>query len=111
VFTHFAVDNIADKSLLEMVGGDFFKAIRARIPYCENYLRPCMIIDHPAILREIVSRFGARPTHPGADALLGDLKDKLDRYAARYGEMADAEWYGEDEARRFLKASGDRGDV
>jgi hypothetical protein len=107
VFTHFAVDNIAQKSLCEALQSDFFKAIRSRIPYCENYLRPCMIIDHPAMLREIVGSFSARPTHPGADALLDDLKDELDRYAARYGEIADAEWYGEDEGRHFLRASGE----
>lgn len=106
VFTHFAVDNIADKSLLEILSSDFFRTIRSRIPYCENYLRPCMIIDHPALLREFVGRFGARPTHPGAGALLDDLKDDLDLYASRYGRIADAEWYGQDEGRRFLKASG-----
>jgi MoaA/NifB/PqqE/SkfB family radical SAM enzyme len=93
VFAHFAVDNIADKSLREVLVGDFFRAIRSRIPYSDNYLRPCMIIDHPAVLREIVERFGARPTHPGAEALLGDLKAELDRYAAEYAELADAEWY------------------
>jgi hypothetical protein len=107
VFAHFAIDNIADKSLLEILKSDFFKAIRSRIPYCENYLRPCIIIDHPALLREIVGRFGARPTHPGADALLDDLKDELDRYAAEYGEIADAEWYAQDEGRHYLRASGE----
>lgn len=95
VFAHFAVDNIADKSLRDVLAGDFFRAIRSRIPYSDNYLRPCMIIDHPAVLREIVGRFGARPTHPGAEALLGDLRAELDRYAAEYAEMADAEWYGQ----------------
>jgi MoaA/NifB/PqqE/SkfB family radical SAM enzyme len=111
VFTHFAVDNIADKSLLEVLQSDFFKEIRSRIPYCDNYLRPCMIIDHPALLREFVSRFGAKPTHPGADALLDDLRDQLDKYAAEYAEKADAEWYGQHEDRGFLRASGDRGAV
>jgi MoaA/NifB/PqqE/SkfB family radical SAM enzyme len=107
VFTHFAVDNIADSSLREILSSGFFRAIRSRIPYCDNYLRPCMIIDHPALLREMVARSGAKPTHPGAGALLDDLRDELDRYAAEYALTADAEWYGQDESRRFLKASGD----
>jgi hypothetical protein len=110
VFAHFAVDNIADKSLRDILASDFFKAITSRIPYCDNYLRPCMIIDHPALLRDFVSRFGAQPTHPGADALLDDLKDELDRYAAEYDEKADAEWYGQDDGRHLLRASGDWGD-
>ena len=92
VFTHFAVDNIRDKSLREIISSDFFKAIRSRIPYCENYLRPCILIDHPALLRELVSRFGARPTHPGADTLLNELRRDLDRYASEYGQLADQEW-------------------
>jgi MoaA/NifB/PqqE/SkfB family radical SAM enzyme len=107
VFTHFAVDNIRSSTLREAAGGDFFRAIRARVPYCENYLRPCLIIDHPAQLRELVSCFGARPTHPGADALLSDLKDGLDTYAAEYGELADAEWYRERGDQYRLKASGE----
>jgi MoaA/NifB/PqqE/SkfB family radical SAM enzyme len=108
VFTHFATDNIADKSLREILAGEFFKAIRSRIPYSDNYLRPCMIIDHPAVLREIVRRFGARPTHPGADALLGDLRAELDRYAAEYAEMADAEWYGRNKVSARAQQAGGR---
>ncbi len=105
VFTHFALHNIKQTRLIDVLKSDFFKAIRARIPYCENYLRPCMIIDHPHILREIVTRFGARPTHPGAEGLLGDLKTDLDRYAAAYGSLADEEWYTVEQQER-LRASG-----
>ena len=106
VFTHFALHNIKQHKLIDVISSDFFRAIRERVPYCENLLRPCLIIDHPALLREIVARHGARPTHPGADALLDDFKDDLDRYAARYGELADEEWYGCYETQPTLKASG-----
>jgi MoaA/NifB/PqqE/SkfB family radical SAM enzyme len=95
VFTHFAIDNIRDKNLKDILASDFFKAIRARIPYCDNYLRPCMLIDHPAVLRALVTRFGAKPTHSGADALLDELKDDLDRYASEYRKLADEEWHRE----------------
>ena len=106
VFAHFAVDNICDKSLLEVLSGGFFREIRSRIPYCENYLRPCMIIDHPSVLGEVVGLFGARPTHPGAGALLDDLKAELDRYALEYAGLADAEWYGKDEGRALPQVRG-----
>ena len=99
VFAHFAVDNIKEKSLTDILKSDFFRAIRAKIPYSDNYLRPCMLIDHPAVLREVVRRFGAKPTHPGADVILTDLKRDLDRYAAEYGRLADAEWYGRHDSR------------
>jgi MoaA/NifB/PqqE/SkfB family radical SAM enzyme len=106
VFTHFALHNIREHTLKDAISSDFFREIRESVPYCENLLRPCLIIDHPALLREIVARHGARPTHPGAEALLDDLKDDLDRYAARYGELADEEWYRCHELPPTLKASG-----
>jgi MoaA/NifB/PqqE/SkfB family radical SAM enzyme len=105
VFTHFAIDNVGEKSLRDILSSDFFRAIRERIPYSDNYLRPCLLIDHPALLRKLVTNYGARPTHPGADALLDDLKDELDRYAAEYGRLADAEWYGQDDSQHHLRAS------
>jgi len=93
VFTHFARDNINKVSLAEALGSPLFQAIRKRQPYHHNYLRPCMIIDHPEILREIVAEGGARPTHPGAeDILQGPMAEKIDANAAAYAEIADAEW-------------------
>jgi MoaA/NifB/PqqE/SkfB family radical SAM enzyme len=92
VFVHFAVDNIKEKSLTEILNSNFFQAIRRRQPYSSNYFRPCMIIDHPHILRAVVSETGAQETHPGVSRLLGELAGDLDRYAAAYGKMADALW-------------------
>jgi MoaA/NifB/PqqE/SkfB family radical SAM enzyme len=101
VFTHFASDNIHDKSLAEALGSPLFKAIRKRQPYHHNYLRPCMIIDHPEILRKVVQEGGARPTHPGAEDILnGRIARDLDRAAAEYGEIADREWKAMHAARR-----------
>jgi len=105
VFTHFAVDNIRNTSLLDALQSGFFKAIRARIPYSENYLRPCIIIDHPHILRQLVRQYGAKPTHPGAEGVLDELSEELDRYAHEYGNLADFEWYASEENQR-LRASG-----
>jgi MoaA/NifB/PqqE/SkfB family radical SAM enzyme len=92
VFVHFAVDNIREKSLAEILDSPFFHAIRRRQPYSSNYYRPCMIIDHPHILREVVRQSGAHPTHEGADSVLYHLAPELDRYAQRYGHLADALW-------------------
>ncbi len=93
VFTHFAADNVHDKSLGEALGSPLFRAIRKRQPYHHNYLRPCMIIDHPEILRKVIEEGGARPTHPGADDILkGSMARDLDKTAAQYGEIADREW-------------------
>lgn len=92
VFTHFAVDNIHQKSLKEALNSPFFRAIRARQPYGENVLRPCMIIDHPRVLREVVSQCGARSTDGGGEALLKDKAAALDAYTEAYAPLADAAW-------------------
>lgn len=105
VFTHFAVHNIRSTSLFDAIQSSFFKAIKERIPYSDNYLRPCMIIDHPQILRQLVKQYGAKPTHPGAEGVLEELSEDLDRYSYEYGRLADMEWYGT-ECDRNLKASG-----
>ena len=59
-----------------------------------------------AVVEKLVTDYGARPTHPGADAVLDELKDDLDTYASEYGELADAEWYREHQDQRYLRASG-----
>ncbi len=96
VFCHFAVDNLHSKTLREALASDFFRAIQRRQPYCENTLRPCMIIDHPHILREIVASTGARATDAGGEALLTEKAQGLDDYARRYALLADRAWEEED---------------
>jgi MoaA/NifB/PqqE/SkfB family radical SAM enzyme len=92
VFCHFAVDNIKETTLTEALGSPFFRGIRAAIPYDGNLLRPCMLIDHPEVFREHARRYGARPTHEGAESLLGELAGGLDERAAAWAAVADQRW-------------------
>ncbi len=101
VFAQFAVDNIRDKSLHQVLQSGFFRHIRARQPYSHNYLRPCMIIDHPEVLREAVREHGARPTYAGGEALLGGpCAAGLDEFAEEWGRVADRQWVEEGSAER-----------
>jgi MoaA/NifB/PqqE/SkfB family radical SAM enzyme len=89
-FVHFAVDNINDKSLVEVLRSPLFAAYQKRQPFHENFLRPCPIIDVPEALREIVAESGARPTHEGADGVLkGAIAEHLDRCSRAWGCAAD----------------------
>lgn len=94
VFIHFAVDNIKNKSLIEALNSDFFKAIRKEQPYSKNLLRPCAIIDNPEILRKTVKSGNAYPTHPGANTIINDenIKKHLDEYSSKWGELTDPIW-------------------
>ena len=92
VFAHFAVDNIREKSLREAIQAPFFKAIRKINPYSKNLLAPCMIIDHPAILRSFVNKYGAVPTHDGAETILTTIKDEVDRRAREWENLSRPVW-------------------
>lgn len=92
VFCHFASDNIKGKSLLEVLNSPFFREIRSRQLNLHNLLRPCMLIDHPEIGKEMASLPGVFFTHPGAETFFSHLSESIDQYAREYGAIADQVW-------------------
>lgn len=92
VFVHFAVDNIKNTTIKDVLKSPFFMDIKSRMPLNRNHLRPCMIIDNPHILREVVAKHGAHPTHESADCVTTVLAGALDEYAEAYGRIADVAW-------------------
>lgn len=92
IFTHFATDNVKEKSLGECLQSPFFRAIRARQPYNDNLLMPCMLIDNPGVFREICAECHPYPTHAGAESLVGELAPGLDAYAGHLAEIMDEAW-------------------
>ena len=65
---------------------------------------PCMIIDNPHNLRDLVLKCHAYPTHDGAETLITDLAGKMDEYAMQYHRIADRTWR-EEYAEEFKKAA------
>jgi MoaA/NifB/PqqE/SkfB family radical SAM enzyme len=92
VFVHFAVDNIKNKSLIEVIKSPFFSSIREAQKRHKNLLLPCMIIDHPQALREAIAKHSAYPTHEGAETLVTEMAEHLDNYASEYAKLADEAW-------------------
>ncbi len=94
VFLHFAVDNIKNKSLKKAFNSGFFREIQKRQPYCENLLTPCALIDNPHIIREVVKKYNAKPTHPGADNVIKDKKvmKHLDDYSVKVKKLFEPLW-------------------
>ncbi len=101
IFCHFAVDNIKEKSLREVLNSPFFRAIRARQPFNENLLRPCMLIDNPHEFRQIWQEQRPYSTHPGADCLVTNLSVKLDEYAEGVAKVLDPAWERDFVAKGF----------
>jgi MoaA/NifB/PqqE/SkfB family radical SAM enzyme len=92
VYTHIAVDNIKEKPLKEALNSPLFRHIRSRQPHNSNHLRPCMIIDNPHVMRDVIRKTGARFTHPGAEEIYTNHKERMHAYAARWGSLADHVW-------------------
>ncbi|MCL5290989.1 MAG: radical SAM protein [Actinobacteria bacterium] len=92
IFCHTSVDNIKDKSLPEVLNSDFFKAIRRSQPFGHNEIRPCPLIDHPGAMAALARKYGARPTHPGADCLFEELLEPLKRYSKKVAGIYEPIW-------------------
>lgn len=89
-FVHFAVDNIKEKSLREVLQNPLFKSYQKRQPFNENLMLPCPIIDNPQALRDMVDESGAHPTHKGAETVLkGDVAKYLDKLSARWERISE----------------------
>jgi MoaA/NifB/PqqE/SkfB family radical SAM enzyme len=110
VFCHFAVDNIRDTTLTEALKHPLFRAIRRGIPYDGNLLRPCMLIDRPWVFRQYAKKYGARPTHPGAESLIGALAPALDERARAWAALADRTWRSEGGLPMYPFPPGDEPD-
>ena len=100
VYTHIAVDNIHEKPLKEALNSHLFRHIRSRQPHNPNHLRPCMIIDNPHVMRDVIQVCHARFTHPGAEEIYTVKKDQMDAYAARWGRLANKIWHEEYVAKK-----------
>lgn len=92
VFCHFAVDNIRRTTLKEALRSPLFARIREKQGEHDNLLRPCMLIDHPEVGRELFGSPGAYATHEGAAAIFTTLSTAMDGYAADYAQLADPAW-------------------
>jgi len=100
IFTHFAVDNVKEKSLSDCLDSPFFRAIRARQPYDADLLLPCMLIDHPHVFREVHAACRPQGTHRGADRLVGDMAAGLDAYSQRIKAIMDVSWQAAFDGKR-----------
>lgn len=94
VFCQISTDSIREKSLLEILQTSrLLQAIRKRQPHSPNTLRPCMIIDHPDVLKDVIAEAQPHETcRGGAFRLVNDLLPSLRSYAARWKELADPAW-------------------
>lgn len=94
VFCQISTDSIYEKTLLEILQTSaVLTAIRKRQPYNDNYLRPCMIIDNPHILAEVLEESHATATcGMGASEMIKNIYPQLQELAKDFGVLADKIW-------------------
>jgi MoaA/NifB/PqqE/SkfB family radical SAM enzyme len=95
VYTHIATDNVYNTTLSKALNSPLFRSIRARQPHNPNHLRPCMIIDNPHVMRELIKETKPYFTHPGAEEIYTTKSQEMDAYAKRFGELANQVWQNE----------------
>ncbi|HHW91750.1 MAG TPA: radical SAM protein [Firmicutes bacterium] len=88
-FIHYATDNIKNKSLREVLASPLFAAYQKRMPFNDNHLRPCPLIDNPEKIPEMVAESGAHSTQEQSRYTPEQLAQSLEQYAAAWGKVAD----------------------
>ncbi len=92
VFIHYSNANIRECTLLEALQSPIFMAYHDNMPFNDNMLRPCPMLENPEKLREMVQKTGAHSTDPESPESVEHLCAKCDQYAAHWKDTADALW-------------------
>lgn len=93
IFCHFATENVLNRPLIDCFkNNELFKSIRKRQPYNDNLLKPCMMVDNPQMIRDIVAESGAYSTDETSAMQINDpeFMEKIDKHAAAFTPFAEA---------------------
>lgn len=96
VFIHYSDSNIRDYSILEILKRPLFMAYHDNQPFNENHLRPCPMLENPAILQRIVHKTNVKSTDLKSPESVEHLCGKCYDYAKDWKVMADEIWKEKD---------------
>ncbi|MFM2476286.1 radical SAM protein [Celerinatantimonas sp. MCCC 1A17872] len=91
VFQQYAVDNVREKSIVEILKSPFFEGYKRQIPFNDNLMQPCPIIDNPNKFRDHIRQCGAQPQHEGSDSYF-KFSSQLDNLAKEWQKYAIKIW-------------------
>lgn len=92
VFIHYSNANIHDHSVLEILQSPLFMAYHNGQPFNENHLRPCPMLENPALLQEMVHKTNAHSTDLESPETVEHLCGKCEQYASDWAKEADTIW-------------------
>ena len=108
VFIHYSNANIREVSLLDALRSPIFMAYHDNMPFNDNMLRPCPMLENPEFLRKMVAETGAHSTDPMSPESVEHLCAKCDQYAEHWKGKADQLWQAECEKNPKLAEIADR---
>lgn len=89
VFVHYSNANIRECTLLEALQSPIFMAYHDNMPFNDNMLQPCPMLENPERLRKMVAETGAHSTDPQSPETADHLCGKCDSYAKCWAPEAD----------------------
>lgn len=95
VFIHYSNANIRECTLLEALQSPIFMAYHDNMPFNDNMLRPCPMLENPEFIEKMVRESGAHSTDPMSPESVEHLCSKTCAYAKNWEETADRLWQAE----------------
>lgn len=92
VFIHYSNANIRECTLLEALQSPIFMAYHDNMPFNDNMLQPCPMLENPERLRKMVKESGAHSTDPMSPETAEHLCGKCDSYAKCWAPEAERLW-------------------
>ena len=89
VFIHYSNVNIKEHSLLECLQQPLFMQYHDNMPFNDNQLRPCPMLENPQKLRKMVEESGAKSTDLQSPESVEHLCAKCDAYAEHWAPKAE----------------------
>lgn len=104
VFIHYSGANIREMSFLECLQQPLFMQYREHMPFNENHLQPCPMLENPQMIKQMVEASGAHSTDMQAEEPVDDLIAKTIPYAEEWAPTAKRLW-DEEMAEKAKKAA------
>ncbi|MCD8333007.1 MAG: radical SAM protein, partial [Clostridiales bacterium] len=105
VFIHYSGANIREKSFLECLQQPLFMQYREHMPFNENHLQPCPMLENPQMIKQMVEASGAHSTDMQAEEPVDDLIAKPVSYAEEWAPTAKRLWDAEMADKKAKKAA------
>lgn len=105
VFQPYATDNVREKRIVDILKSKFFEGYKRQIPFNNNLMQPCPIIDNPDKFREHIMNCGATPQHEGADSYFKYSRE-IDNISKEWNKYAIKIWRDEGYGNEYKAEHG-----